>query len=153
MVAERWKNAGKTVHYVMLDEVLAKELVYVERVIWRKRFAEEGIIPHAELSLVSVERSGNNLLGIFAHELTGEILRFEGDSVVIENGTVPITDLYDGLNISSNKGVMDTSALIEGLPQPGLKDEGFALFPIGDALSSRDIPSAMFDALRLCHCL
>ena len=154
MVAERSKHAGKTVHYVMLDEVLAKELVYAERVIWRKRFAEEGILPHAELSLVSVERSGNNLLGIFAHELTGEILRFEGDSVVIEYGTVPITDLYDGLqDLSSNKGVMETSALIQGFPQPGLKDEGFALFRIGDALSSRDIPSAMFDALRLCHCL
>jgi hypothetical protein len=74
--------------------------------------------------------------------------------VVIEYGAVPITDLYDGLqDLSSNKGVMDTSALIQGLPQPGLKDEGFALFRIGDALSSRDIPSAMFDALRLCHCI
>ena len=72
------------------------------------------------------------------------------DSTIKTMGFLTRADIQ---NMSSNKGVMDTSALIQGLPQPGLKDEGFALFRIGDALSSRDIPSAMFDALRLCHCL
>ena len=135
----------------MVDDVLTKELSYAERVIWRKHFAEEGIMPNAEFSLRSVERSGNNLLGVFVHELTGKTLSLEADTVVIENGTVPVNEVFDNLrSLSSNQGIMDFNALSKGIPQPGLDGDGFALFRIGDALSSRDVPAAMFDALRLC---
>ena len=55
---------------------------------------------------------------------------------------------------ASNGGVLDADALIEGRPQPGLEatadKDGFALFRIGDAVASRDVAAAMFDALRLC---
>ena len=151
IVAERVRQAGKSVSYVMVDDVLTKELSYAERVIWRKHFAEEGIVPHAEFSLRSVEQSGNNLLGVFVHELTGKTLSLEAETVVIENGTVPVKEVFDNLrSLASNQGIMDFNALSQGIPQPGLDGDGFALFRIGDALSSRDVPAAMFDALRLC---
>ncbi len=154
-VMDRARAEGRTVHYVMVDETPAKEQPYAERVIWRKRFAEAGVIPMGEYAAPAVERAGNKLAATFVNELTGDPLRIEADTVVLETGTVPANDIFDSLfEQSVNRGVTDHSALNAGEPQPalnGIEDrDGFALFRIGDALSSRDIASAMFDALRLC---
>ena len=150
-VAEMARRAGKAVTFVMLDDVLAKELAYAERVIWRKRFAEEGIAPLAEYGLLRVERSGNKLAATFAHELTGETLSLEADTVVVEAGGIPADEVFEALRgRSANDGVTDLDALLNGTPQPALQAEAFALFRIGDALASRNVPAALFDALRLC---
>jgi hypothetical protein len=150
-VAERAKQAGRSVEYIMLDDVPAKELTYAERVIWKKRFAEEGIEPFREYGPPAVERSGNMLTAAFVHELTGETLRLEADTVVVETGTVPADGVFRDLRASAaNDGIMDFNALTRGMPQPAPNAEGFILFRIGDALSSRDVAAAMFDALRLC---
>jgi hypothetical protein len=64
------------------------------------------------------------------------------DQVVVEHGTIPL---------SSNLGAVDYEALIAGKAQhidsnPGGK---FKLFRIGDAVSSRNVHAAIYDALRL----
>ena len=70
---------------------------------------------------------------------------------MIENGTVPVKEVFDNLrSLASNQGIMDFQVLSQCIPQPRLDGDRFALFRIGDALSSRDVPAAMFDALRLC---
>ena len=154
IVAELARQAGADLRYVMLDDTLAKDQGYAERVIWRKRFAEERIVPETEYGLAAVARAGNGLVATFVHELTGETLRVEADTVVIEAGTIPADDVFIELRgLSCNDGVLDPEALLEGRPQPALESEdedGFALFRIGDALASRDVAAAMFDALRLC---
>lgn len=148
---EHAKRAGKSVTYVMLDDVPAKELTYAERVIWKKRLAEEGIAPHGDYGLRRVERSGNMLTATFVHELTGETLRLEADTVVVENGTVPADGVFRDLRAcAANDGVTDIDALLSGSPQPALNEDGLVLFRIGDAVSSRDVAAALFDALRLC---
>ena len=151
IIAEQAKRAGKALEYVMLDDVPAKEQGYAERVIWKKRFAEEGIAPRFDHTLVKVERSGNGLAATFVSELTGEPLRLEADTVVVDSGTIPADEVYQGLrDRAANGGELDIDAFADGEPQPGLDGEGFALFRIGDASSSRDVAAAMFDALRLC---
>ncbi len=150
-IAERAEQAGSSIEYIMLDDIPAKELTYAERVIWKKRFAEKGIEPRGEYGPPAVERSGNMLMATFVHELTGETLRLEADTVVVETGTVPADGIFHDLRASAvNDGVMDFNALTKGVPQPAPKAEGLTLFRIGDALSSRDVAAAMFDALRLC---
>ena len=150
-VAEQAKRAGKAVDYVMLDDLPAKELAYAERVVWKKRLAEEAIAPRTEYSLIKVARAGNKLRASFAHELTGAALELEADSVVVEAGTIPADELFHELRGQSvNDGVTDLDAVLEGKPQPALEQEGIALFRIGDALSSRDLAAAFYDALRLC---
>ena len=51
IVAERVRQAGKSFNYVMVNDVLTKELSYAESVIWRKHFAVESIVPLVEFSL------------------------------------------------------------------------------------------------------
>ena len=150
-VAEHVLKAGKSLTYVMLDNIPAKELVYAEQVVWRKRFAELSVAPMIDYRLSSVEKSGNALLATLLHELTGKTLRLEADSIVADQGTVPADDLFQDLRgASANDGVTDHHALLRGRPQPALEEEGYALFRIGDALASRNVAAAMFDALRLC---
>ena len=50
---------------------------------------------------------------------------------------------------SANKGAVDYRALLAGQPQP-VTGPGYQLFRIGDAVNSRNIHAAIFDALRLC---
>ena len=53
---------------------------------------------------------------------------------------------------SSNRGEVDYPALIAGRPQGLVSNPTgrFQLFRIGDAVSSRNIHAAIYDALRLC---
>ncbi len=74
------------------------------------------------------------------------------DQVVVENGTAPLADLYFELKEHSvNRGEIDYKALIEGRPQEIRSNPAgqFQLFRIGDAVASRNIHAAIYDALRL----
>ena len=74
------------------------------------------------------------------------------DWVVADHGTAPIADLYFELKPgSSNLGAVDYGALLAGRPQALSRnpDGTFQLFRIGDAVSSRNIHAAVYDALRL----
>ena len=75
------------------------------------------------------------------------------DQVVVEHGTLPLDELYIALKPSSrNFGEVDYDALIAGrTQQTDSNPEGaFQLFRIGDAVSSRGIHAAIYDARRLC---
>ena len=76
------------------------------------------------------------------------------DEVVVEHGTLPNDELYFDLVAGSvNLGEVDHDALLAGAPQAVTTNaEGtYQLFRIGDAVSSRNIHAAVYDALRLCH--
>ena len=73
--------------------------------------------------------------------------------MIVEHGTRPLDGVYHTLRGGSrNDGVTDIDALLAGRPQPEdlNPDGGYQLFRIGDAVASRDIHGAIFDALRLC---
>ena len=74
------------------------------------------------------------------------------DWVVVDHGTAALDDLYFELKpASSNLGAVDYGALMEGRPQSLARNPegGFQLFRIGDAVTSRNIHAAVYDALRL----
>jgi hypothetical protein len=74
------------------------------------------------------------------------------DQVVVENATLPLADLYFELKEESqNRGEVDYDALIAGKPQTLRTNEAgkFQLFRIGDAVASRNIHAAIYDAFRL----
>ena len=74
------------------------------------------------------------------------------DYVVADHGTAASADLYFELKpASSNRGEVDHAALLAGRPQSIVSnpDGGFQLFRIGDAVASRNIHAAIYDALRL----
>jgi N-methyl-L-proline demethylase len=74
------------------------------------------------------------------------------DYVITDHGTAVNADLYFELKPRSvNLGAIDYGALTQGRPQELLRnaDGAFRLFRIGDAVASRNIHAAIYDALRL----
>ena len=74
------------------------------------------------------------------------------DQLVVEHGTIPLDDVYFALKPqSTNLGAVDYDALIEGEAQQVERNRQgkFKLFRIGDAVSSRNVHAAIYDALRL----
>lgn len=74
------------------------------------------------------------------------------DTVVVDHGTTPLDDLYFELKPSStNLGAVDYDAMLNARPQTEVRnDEGeFELYRLGDAVASRNIHAAIYDALRL----
>lgn len=135
----------------MIDETVAKELAYAERVVWRKAFARQRVSLLPEHRLLGVRQDGNGLCADLENELTGERLEALADTVIADHGTLPADALWQALRAgSANDGKTDAGALLAGQPQPGLDAPGPAVFRIGDAVSSRNLSAAIYDALRLC---
>ena len=132
------------------------EMEYSSRVVYRKRFAQHGVRITVDHQLVKVRRSGNQLVATFRHELTGAEMELSAAQVVIEHGTIPIDELYHSLReASANAGVTDVAKLLAGRPQVAMPRRGgkFELHRIGDAVTSRNVHAAIYDALRLCMAL
>jgi hypothetical protein len=71
---------------------------------------------------------------------------------VVDHGTAALDDVYFELKEgSSNRGAVDYGALMEGRKQSLVRnsDGKYQLFRIGDAVSSRNVHAAVYDALRL----
>ena len=69
---------------------------------------------------------------------------------------LPLAEIYQALlPAATNAGVTDIDALLAGAAQPQDKnpDGAFELHRIGDAVASRNIAAAVYDALRLCSTL
>jgi 2,4-dienoyl-CoA reductase-like NADH-dependent reductase (Old Yellow Enzyme family) len=147
---------GRDVRFVTLDDNMGLEMEYSSRAVYRKRFAENGVRITVDHQLVKVRRSGNQLVATFRHELTGEAMELTGAHVVIEHGTVPVDDVFHALRgRSANDGITELGALLAGKPQLATPPRGgqFELHRIGDAVTSRNVHGAIYDALRLCMAL
>ena len=147
---------GREVQFVTIDEYVAMEMEYPSRTIYRKRFAERGVRVTTDNTLERVRQVGNRLVATFRHELTGATMELSASQIVIEHGTVPVTELFDALRGASvNDGVTELEALLERRPQLVVPPRGgaFELHRIGDAVTSRNVHGAVYDALRLCSAL
>jgi 2,4-dienoyl-CoA reductase-like NADH-dependent reductase (Old Yellow Enzyme family)/thioredoxin reductase len=143
---------GRHVQFVTLDDSIAQEMEYSARVVYRQRFAQNGVKSTGDHQLVAVEKRGNHLAARFRHELTGQVMELVAAQVVVENGTVPVDDVFTGLATkAANRGITDIERLIAREPQLDARPVGgaFELHRIGDAVTSRGVHSAIYDALRL----
>ncbi|MFC5992534.1 NAD(P)-binding protein [Limoniibacter endophyticus] len=142
---------GKKIRYAMLDEMLAFEMSYTDKSGFRKKFAELAIPRTVDVRLIKVERDGSALLASFQNELTGEITTQHASQIVIDNGTVPMDEIFSALrDRSANRGESNFDLRFEQ-DEDALRAEGsFEIHRIGDAVASRDIYSAIQDAFRLC---
>lgn len=145
---------GRNVQLVSIDAQLGQELTYVERFTWKKRFFDLNIPMTFESEIVSVRRQGNRIVATFRNMMTTQTFERTADQIIVEHGTVPVDELYRDLREQSvNDGVTDIEMLLHNRPQPrDLRPEArFELHRIGDAVASRNVHSAMLDALRLCN--
>jgi 2,4-dienoyl-CoA reductase-like NADH-dependent reductase (Old Yellow Enzyme family) len=141
---------------VSIDPMLCQDLTYGERIVWKKRLYELGVSTTFDHQLEKVERVGNRIRATFVNQATERSMQREADQIIVEHGTLPADQVYQGLRVhSANDGVTDIDALLALEPQPLDKGAsgGFELHRIGDAVSSRNIQAAVLDAMRLCRAL
>ncbi|HXY30856.1 MAG TPA: FAD-dependent oxidoreductase [Gemmatimonadaceae bacterium] len=144
---------GSTVELVSPDRAVAQEIGGTNYPAYFKTFYERGVTITLNHRLTAVRRTEAGLVASLYNEYTKSLTERTVDQVVFENGTLPTADVYFALQErSSNGGEVDLDALISGRPQGdrGGGDGRYQLFRIGDAVASRNVHAAMYDALRLC---
>ncbi len=151
--AERLASAGCVVELVTPDRMVAHDVggtIYPD--YFRILYAA-GCVFTPDHLLVSVRRSGAELVAELVNAFTDDVVERTVDRVVVEQGTLPVADVYEQLvGRSANLGETDLDALVEGRRQEVRTNPGgtFQLFRIGDAVASRNIHAAIYDARRLC---
>jgi len=154
LAAERAAAAGANLKYVSIDASLGEELTYVEKMRWKKMFIEKGVPFTPETRLIGVERNDSGLVAVLCNEITLNEQKVFVDQVIVEQGSVPMDELFKDLRKHScNDGVVDLHSFAEALEQPAYDKQGFTLYRVGDSVSSRNIHTAILDSLRLCSSL
>lgn len=151
--AEMITQAGSQLEIVTPERCFAPEIGGMNHVPYAKLFIENDVRITINARLLGVERDGNTLNAIIGSDYTSTTQTRIVDQVVVEHGTLPLDDLYFDLKPGSvNRGEVNYQALINGQLQNinANEDGAYKLFRIGDAISSRNIHAAIYDALRLC---
>ncbi len=145
---------GCSVTLATNDDTVGVETPYTDKVLFRKCAVELGIRIIHDVRLVKAIRRENGIVAVLRHELVDTDMELSASQLIVERGTVPVDDPYCELRTkSSNNGVTDI-ALMTGTNMACTKatqfGESFRLYRIGDAVASRDIYSAIYEAYRLC---
>lgn len=151
--AEFLAERGSRVEFVTADPHPGALLERTTRPTFLRRLYHSDVVFTPDYRLTRVYPEGNILVGVLSNEYTLREEEREIDQVVVDYGTTPCDELYFELKpLSRNLGELDLQALVDGRPQRiDANDDGrFDLFRIGDAVSSRNIHAAIYDALRLC---
>ena len=153
MTAEMIGRSGARLELVTPERVLAPLVGGTNYPVYFKAFAETGVTITLNMRLREIHREGNKLKAVFENEYDKSTHARVVDQVVVEHGTVPLDDLYFELRPgSANLGEVDYDALLAGRPQDVTRnpDGRYALYRIGDAVASRNVHAAVYDAIRLC---
>ena len=151
--AEFMVDAGAALEIVSPERFFAPEMGGLNLVPYMKTLTNKGVTITTMTRVRALARDGNRIRATLWSPYTmADCGTRTVDQVVVENGTSPLADLYFQLKDRSlNRGEVDYKALIAGAPQ-ALRtnaDGRFQLFRIGDAVASRNIHAAIYDALRL----
>ncbi len=145
---------GARVELVTPERQLAPGVGSMNSPAYLTAFTEHDVTIRLAYRLDAVTRGpSGRLVARLVSDYADHPLEREVDQVVVEHGTLPNDDLYfELLPGSSNRGEVDHEALLAGTPQTVVRNPsgGYQLFRIGDAVSSRNIHAAVYDALRLC---
>ncbi|MGW0686173.1 oxidoreductase [Streptomyces sp. NPDC002754] len=152
--AELLATKGARLEYVTPERTLAPDVGSMNSPAYLRAFTEHDVTVTLTRRLRSVRRGGDGrLVATLFSEYTGTESERVVDHVVVEHGTLPNDELYtDLLPASSNLGEVDHRALLAREPQTVVRNPAgrYQLFRIGDAVTSRNIHAAVYDALRLC---
>ncbi len=154
--AEVIAHAGAELEVVSPERFFAPEMGGMNHVPYAKLFAEKNVRVTINTRLMAVCRDGNRLLANLGSDFSDTRVERRVAQVVVEHGTMANADLYLELKpLSRNRGAVDYTALVARRQPLPIKDEGagFDLLRIGDAIESRNIHAAVYDALRYCSLL
>jgi len=150
--AEFIAGAGSKLEVVTPERTLAPDVGGTNYPAYFRALALAGATIEINLRLERLERRGNAVAGIFFDEYGKRHVVKEADQIVVDHGAASVDELYFELKPGSiNLGEIDHKALLANRPQEIVRNpEGrYRLFRIGDAVASRNIHAAVYDAIRL----
>jgi 2,4-dienoyl-CoA reductase-like NADH-dependent reductase (Old Yellow Enzyme family) len=151
--AELIAEAGSRLEIVTPERFFAPEVGGLNHVAYARCFQDHEVAITINTRLLGLRREDNRLAARLGSDYSDATAERVVDQVVVEHGTLPLDDLYFALKEgSANRGEVDYGALIAGRPQELVANPAgaYRLYRIGDAVSSRNIHAAIYDALRLC---
>lgn len=151
--AEMIAQVGSTLEIITPERFFAADVGGLNHAKYAECFDQFGVQLTINKRLMGVERDGNILRASIGSDYSDRTEQRIVDQVVIEHGTLPLDDVYFDLKPESrNLGALDLGALRDGQSQTlsSNPDGAFQLFRIGDAVASRNVHAAIYDALRLC---
>jgi 2,4-dienoyl-CoA reductase-like NADH-dependent reductase (Old Yellow Enzyme family) len=150
---ERLVAAGSSVEVVTPDRLVGQEVTGTSYPAYLKIFYEGGVRMTPDHRLRGVRRTPDGRLAVeLSNDYTRGTTMRVVDQVVVEHGSEPNDEVYAALlGDSTNGGELDVDAFIAGRPQELIVNESgqYQLFRIGDAVSSRNIHAAIYEARRL----
>ncbi len=150
--AEMIARSGANLEIVTPERMFGIEVGGLNHVPYARAFNECDTRITLYQRVLSIRPEGGRLTVEIGSDHTTHRTGRHVDWVVADHGTEALADTYFELKASSsNLGAVDYGALIDGRAQNlDRNPEGtFQLFRIGDAVHSRNIHAAIYDALRL----
>ncbi len=151
-IAEFIAEAGSRLEIVTPERCLGPDVGGTNYPPYFKSLARHNAVISINLRLESVTRAGNRLAATLVNPYDKSRHLRRVDQIVVEHGTLPLDELYFALKPGSrNRGEVDYAALVADRPQEVVRNPAglFTLYRIGDAIASRNIHAAIYDALRL----
>ncbi|MDE3177717.1 MAG: NADH:flavin oxidoreductase [Pseudomonadota bacterium] len=151
-VAEFCARAGANVDYMTPERMLGPDVGSTSFPPYLRAFSAFDVGVTLNLRLERVRRDGNRLVATFYDEYGPKRVERLADQIIVDHGATPVDDLYFALKAGSrNLGEVDQPALLAARPQTLVRNSqgAYQLFRIGDAVASRNIHAAIYDALRL----
>ena len=153
-VSEAIVRQGGSIELVSPDRMLAADVGGLVAGQYLNALSESGAKLTTFRVLKEIRKEGSKLVAVLGLNESKWTEERKVDAVVIEHGTFANADLYHELvPVSTNGGQVDLRDLLARKPQTAVRnpDGKFQLFRIGDAVASRNVHTAIFDAARLCY--
>ncbi|MGI9425234.1 MAG: FAD-dependent oxidoreductase, partial [Hyphomicrobiaceae bacterium] len=150
--AEMVALSGAELEIVTPERFFAADIGGLNHAAYAEILADHGVDITINARIVGASRKGNQILVQVGSDYSDRRQERLVDQLIVEHGTLPNDELYFALKPQSrNFGAVDYGALRDGRKQDITRNpEGdFQLFRIGDAVASRNIHAAIYDALRL----
>jgi len=151
--AEVIASSGNHVEIMTRDRSFAPEVMGMNLVPYMRSLQDKDAVFTVARRLLSLRRDGNRLSARIGTDYSAHEATRAFDQVVVNQGTLPLADLYFSLKpLSRNVGEVDQAVLVagEGAPFPARQPAApFDLYRIGDAVAFRNTHAAIHDAIRI----
>ena len=144
---------GSTVEFMTPDRLISSEIMGMNLTPYLKNLQNKKITYSIAKRLIDVSIKGNKLNATIGSDYDENFKNNSiYDQIFLNYGVKPLDELYFNLvSFSKNEGEVNYTKFIKGEIQNIIKNKNnkFNLYRIGDAVSSRNIHAAIYDALRL----
>lgn len=154
--AEMAAATAKSVEFVTPERTLAPDVGGITLAPYLQMLAENEVTITAAHRLQSIEKVDGRLKATFAVDGARKSIERLVDTVIVEHGSYPNSEVYDDLvagSVNAGEVVLDDLLSLTAQSAVHNEDGAYRLYRIGDAVASRSVQTAVLDAFRLCSAI